>query len=219
MRLPVIIAIALASFSCSPATSSAQIFKRLTGQCYTDANGNTVCPQRAPLRLQQSHPANVYQSQTYVYESYPTVSYGSSGSSMGSAGSTPTVAPSLPSAGTASVLRKSDFRASLMKAAKAAREKGEITAAQYFKIAAMSRIPKVAANLEAAMQEAAIEEGLASATGQIDWDAIIEFIEKLIPLIIQLIDLFSANLPSKFDPTLEQSYAFSPPDSFLRAAA
>lgn len=101
----------------------------------------------------------------------------------------PTVAPPVEAA---SIIDRSKFRAALMKAARNACAKDKITVAEYFKIAAMSRVPKVLANLEASIHEAAIEEGIATAQAP-DWDAIIDFIEKLIPLIIQLIDLFSVN--------------------------
>ncbi len=134
-----------------------------------------------------------------------TTGYGSAGSfSVGSRDSDGAVITSLGSTGGVSVVtsttttstevttlaRRSDFRKALMDAAKASREKGEITVAEYFKIAALSRIPKVLANLEASVHEAAIEEGIATVQAP-DWGAIIDFIERLIPLIIKLIDLFS----------------------------
>lgn len=102
----------------------------------------------------------------------------------------PTVAPPVEAA---SILDRSKFRAALMKAARKARAEGTITTAEFFKIAAMSRLPKVLANLEASVHEAAIEEGIAT-TQAPDWDAIIEFIERLIPLILQLIELFSSDV-------------------------
>lgn len=211
------------------------------GQCYIDANGNQVC-RTGPVRkvIQSIAPASRVSQAPTVY-SYPAISgttitygsavntYGSTGSSAivvsgGSSGTavtaTPTPAPDVNQASvlqTNSLARKSDFRKALMQAAKAAREKGEITTAQYFKIAAMSRVPKVLANLEASMHEAAIEEGLAT-TAAVDWDAIIEFIEKLIPLIIQLIDLFSSNMPPNADLTLERAYVFAPPPELFIAA-
>lgn len=197
MRLPAFLVLVL----CFGQVSFGQIFPRapwnkssVQSGCYTDANGNQVCPSSvttvetvAPVVRPFRYPS--VSSTTY---SYPSVSYGSSGSSVVSGGSSGSMVyhESQPSEASVSILRRNDFRKSLMEAARSARQKGEIDAAQFFKIAAMSRIPKVAANLEAAIHEAAIEEGIATANA-IDWDAIIEFIERLIPLILKLIDLFS----------------------------
>jgi hypothetical protein len=61
---------------------------------------------------------------------------------------------------------------------------------EYFALSAASRNPRVLEKMQAAVHEAAIEEGLAS-TQAIDWSSLIDFIEKLIPIIIKLIDLFS----------------------------
>ena len=83
-----------------------------------------------------------------------------------------------------------DFRKSLLEAARKARQAGEITPMEYFALSAASRNPRVLEKMQAAVHEAAIEEGLAS-TQAIDWSSLIDFIEKLIPIIIKLIDLFS----------------------------
>lgn len=82
------------------------------------------------------------------------------------------------------------FRRSLLEAARNARKSGDITAAQFFILSAASRNPNVLDKMQQAVHEAAIEEGLATAQA-IDWSSLISFIEKLIPIIIQLIDLFS----------------------------
>ncbi len=82
------------------------------------------------------------------------------------------------------------FRRSLLEAARNARKSGEITSIQFFMLSAASRNPNVLDKMQQAVHEAAIEEGLATAQA-IDWNGLISFIEKLIPIIIQLIDLFS----------------------------
>lgn len=82
------------------------------------------------------------------------------------------------------------FRRSLLEAARNARKSGEITSIQFFMLSAASRNPAVLDKMQQAVHEAAIEEGLAT-TQAINWDGLISFIEKLIPIIIQLIDLFS----------------------------
>jgi len=220
MRSPSILAAAIVCLMALP--SFGQLFpnapwnRSAQSGCYTDASGNTVCPGSV-----KSVTRTVVESPMVTYPSVSSsVTYGSTGgaavsngSSGGVAAGVPTVAPA---ADQVSVLsRRSDFRTALMAAAKESRQKGEISVAEYFKIAAMSRLPKVLANLEASIHEAAIEEGLAT-TQAPDWNAIIEFIQKLIPLIIQLIDLFGSNtdaaglnevqyasLQPRFDPLLE----------------
>lgn len=82
------------------------------------------------------------------------------------------------------------FRRVLLAAAQKARDAGDITSAQYLLLSFASRSPRVLEQIQGAVHEQAIEEGLATAQA-IDWDALINFIEKLIPIIIQLIDLFS----------------------------
>ena len=94
--------------------------------------------------------------------------------------------------GEQSILKRSDFRQTFLKALKQAREKGEINAFQHGRLVVASLRPRELANIQAWVHENAIQEGLAT-TQAPDWNAIIEFIERLIPLIIQLIDLFGSN--------------------------
>lgn len=81
------------------------------------------------------------------------------------------------------------FRKSLMQAASNARKSGEISLKQYFAIAAASRNPARLEEFKQAAHETAIEEGVATVQA-VDWDKLIGFLEKLIPLIVQLIGLF-----------------------------
>jgi len=223
MRSPSILAAAIVCLMALP--SFGQLFpnapwnRSAQSGCYTDSNGNTVCPGsvRSVTRTVVQSPVVTYPSVSSSVSS--SVTYGSTGGaavSNGSGGVAAGVPTLAPAADQVSVLsRRSDFRTALMAAAKESRQKGEISVAEYFKIAAMSRLPKVLANLEASIHEAAIEEGLAT-TQAPDWNSIIEFIQKLIPLIIQLIDLFGSNtdaarlnevqyalLQQRFDPSLE----------------
>jgi hypothetical protein len=71
------------------------------------------------------------------------------------------------------------FRRSLLAAARQAKEEGSITSMEYFLLSASSRSPKVLEQLQAAVHEAAVEEGVAS-VGAIDWDSLVDFITKLI---------------------------------------
>lgn len=81
------------------------------------------------------------------------------------------------------------FRRSLLAAARQSHQSGAISLGQYFAIINASRKPAVLAELQSSVHEYAIEEGVASATA-IDWDKLIGVIEKLIPIIIQLIGMF-----------------------------
>lgn len=83
-----------------------------------------------------------------------------------------------------------EFRRELMAAAREARAAGDITIAEYFKLAVATRSPALCDNLMAAAHEAAIEEGLAT-TQAIDWEGLADFLERLVPIIIQLIELFT----------------------------
>ena len=89
--------------------------------------------------------------------------------------------------------RKLTFRQALMKAASNAHHNGEITILQYFALARSSLNPAKLAEMQQSVHESAVQEGLATATA-IDWNKLIEFIEKLIPIIIKLIDLFGYTL-------------------------
>jgi hypothetical protein len=110
---------------------------------------------------------------------------------------TPVLAPSLPAE--ASILAKrSDFRQVFLKALRQARDKGEISAFEHGRLVVASLRPRELANIQAWVHENAIQEGLASAQAP-DWNAIIDFIERLIPLIIKLIDLFGSNSSASFD--------------------
>jgi hypothetical protein len=84
---------------------------------------------------------------------------------------------------------RATFRKSLLAAGRKARDSGQITGLEFFLLSAASRNPTTLEKMQAAVHEAAIEEGLAT-TQAIDWDSLIEFIEKLIPIIIKLIELF-----------------------------
>lgn len=89
--------------------------------------------------------------------------------------------------------RKLTFRQALMKAAGNAHRNGDITILQYFAVARSSLNPTRLAEMQQAVHESAVQEGLATVTA-IDWDSLIAFIEKLIPIIMKLIDLFGYNM-------------------------
>ena len=82
------------------------------------------------------------------------------------------------------------FRRSLIAAARQARDKGTITTMEFFVLTAASRNPVALERMMGAVHEAAIEDGVASVNA-VNWDQLLAFIEKLIPLIVKLISLFS----------------------------
>jgi len=142
--------------------------------------------------------------QSKSYGSTGSASYGSSGSSFRVGSVLPdgsvvtsigsTIDPAIAQAAEAGIQAlgigdRVKFRRALLQAARQARDAGEITAGQFFLLSAASRNPNVLEKMQGAVHEAAIEEGLAT-TQAPDWDGLISFIEKLIPLIIQLINLF-----------------------------
>lgn len=89
--------------------------------------------------------------------------------------------------------RNLTFRKALMKAAGNAHRNGEVTILQYFAVARSSLNPTKLAEMQQSIHEAAVQEGLATVTA-IDWDSLIAFIEKLLPIILKLIDLFGYNM-------------------------
>lgn len=163
--------------------------------------------------MKQSLPVP-YAAASYAMPQVAVKSFGSTGSmarSYGSSGSLvvggldpqghvivsigSTVSPEIAQAGTSTIETLSigdrrDFRKALLAAGRQARDAGEISSMEFFALSAASRSPRVLEKMQAAVHEAAIEEGLAT-TQAINWDGLINFIEKLIPIIIKLIDLFS----------------------------
>ena len=87
------------------------------------------------------------------------------------------------------------FLASVEKAAMAARRNREIGAIQHWRIQAALRRPRTAARIYAGVVDEALAagqvDGLADTDG-FDWDSILAFIEKLLPLILKIISIFSA---------------------------
>lgn len=196
MRFP---AIAVVLFVAMCQASFAQMFPNAPWNrsgCYQDSSGNAVCNGVSQAVVTVAPAPAV----TYSYPSVSSsVSYGSSGGMAVSNGCCGGVAVSAvptaaPDPNQVSVLaRRSDFRQAFLKAVKEAREADQITALQHGRLVIASLRPRELANIEAWCHENAVQEGLATPSA-IDWDNLISFIEKLIPLIIQLIDLFGSNV-------------------------
>jgi hypothetical protein len=189
-----------------PTVCEAQIFRNAPWNrsaqsgCYTDSNGNTVCPGAAKS-VTYSYPSvssAPMQSPAYYPAVSSTTSYSSTGGSTGtivsygSTGSAVVATPTkAPDPNEVSILsRRSDFRQAFLKAVKQARQDDKITALQHGRLVVASLRPRELANIQAFLHENAVQEGLATPAA-IDWDNLIDFIERIIPLILQLIDLFS----------------------------
>ena len=99
-------------------------------------------------------------------------------------------------------LKVNKFRQSLLKAADAAAKSGEIKRVDVMRLRVASLSPAFLAQAErlAVIQMAfsgeevpTLDDGKID-VAKIDWDALILFLEKLIPLILQLIDLFAISI-------------------------
>lgn len=108
----------------------------------------------------------------------------------------PTVAPMAPMAVTQDAtdaafipVMRSDtakFRKNLLEAARLARRSGDISMFQHLAIIRASRNVKELERLKGDIHELAIEDGMATIQA-IDWDMLLSFIEKLLPIILKLI--------------------------------
>lgn len=78
------------------------------------------------------------------------------------------------------------FRKNLLEAARLARRSGDISVFQHLAIIRVSRNVKELERLKGDIHELAIEDGMASIQA-IDWDKLLAFIEKLLPIILKLI--------------------------------
>lgn len=78
------------------------------------------------------------------------------------------------------------FRKNLLEAARLARRSGDISIFQHLAIIRVSRNVKELERLKGDIHELAIEDGMATIQA-IDWDNLLSFIEKLLPIILKLI--------------------------------
>lgn len=81
------------------------------------------------------------------------------------------------------------FRRSLKAATRNQVAAGNITPGQAMLLNGLAFFPAKCDAVMAAVHDAAIEEGLAT-TAAIDWDGLASFIERILPIILQLIQLF-----------------------------
>lgn len=122
----------------------------------------------------------------------------------------PAMAPLLPQSASGVIAGRRDFRQVFLDAATQALRDKEINRFQHGRLIISSLRPRELANIQAWVHQNAIQEGLATAASP-DWEAIIAFIKELIPLIVQLIDLFS-----QVQPHLEAQYVLRNPSMDLQ---
>ena len=85
------------------------------------------------------------------------------------------------------------FVESVLKAANKARKDREIGLVQHWRIQAAVRRPRTAAKIYAGVIDEGLAAGVLGAEGEVDgfdWDSLLAFIEKLLPLILQIISMF-----------------------------
>ena len=86
------------------------------------------------------------------------------------------------------------FADSVVRAATAARKDREIGLFQFWRIQAALRSPRQLARIYAGVIDEAMSAGLCMGDMEadgFDWNSLLAFIEKLLPLILQLISIFS----------------------------
>lgn len=90
---------------------------------------------------------------------------------------------------------RKEFRTALMEAAEAAHEEGSITRGQRMVIRAATLVPGVRHRLEEAIKAEAMAGGELEAGDVddrgLDFSSLVEFMKQIMPLILQLIALFS----------------------------
>lgn len=85
----------------------------------------------------------------------------------------------------------SNFRPALIAAAEEAARDGQITRSELFKIRILSLFPRKLAELEECCTAQAVSTGVAQNAGAIDWAALLEFIKGLLPIILQILQIFA----------------------------
>jgi hypothetical protein len=83
------------------------------------------------------------------------------------------------------------FRKALISTAEQAVKSGEISRVELFKLRVATMNPKVLKQMHQACAEQVLSDGKAKSFSAIDWSKLIEIIKELLPVILQIISLFS----------------------------
>ncbi len=112
-------------------------------------------------------------------------------------GVTVVVAPTVSEPSQASL---TGFRKTLITAAEQSCKAGDITRLDLFKIRVASLNRGVLKQMHQAVSEQAIHEGVMKSVGAPDWSAFLDFIKQLLPIIMEIIKMFSgASIPTSHD--------------------
>ena len=84
-----------------------------------------------------------------------------------------------------------EFRAALLKSGEQAVKSGELSRLDLMRLRLATMSPKMLATAHQFAAEQCLSDGLCASYGAINWDQLLAFIKELIPLILELIKLFS----------------------------
>jgi len=84
-----------------------------------------------------------------------------------------------------------EFRAALLKSGEQAVKAGELSRLDLMRLRLATMSPKMLSAAHQFAAEQCLSDGLCASYGAIDWNQLLAFIKELIPLILELIKLFS----------------------------
>lgn len=84
-----------------------------------------------------------------------------------------------------------EFRATILKAGEQALKAGELSRLDLMRLRLATMAPKVLEKMHQAAAEQVLSDGLCASYGAIDWTQLIAFIKEILPIILELIKLFS----------------------------
>ena len=84
-----------------------------------------------------------------------------------------------------------EFRAAVIKSGEQAVRSGELSRMDLMRLRLATMSPKVLEKMHQAAAEQVLSDGMAASYGAIDWNQLLAFIKELLPIILELIKLFS----------------------------
>jgi hypothetical protein len=181
-RLSLFVMLAASAF-CNQ--SDAQIFRRLFGGSHQVCEGNCATSATVTQSVVQWHTVQPQESLAVVQN-------------------LPTLAPPLPSVDThiglaaeSKAIESSEeqnnaaFRRSLITVSREALHEGKINRLEFSRIVVSSLMPQRLAQLRAVATENAVSEGLIPVGATPDWNAFLAFLKELIPIILEIIKMFT----------------------------
>lgn len=104
---------------------------------------------------------------------------------------TPTVESESIPMGEPSAKSLKEFRSTILKAGEQAVKAGELSRLDLMRLRLATMAPRVLEQIHQAAAEQVLSDGLSASYGAIDWTKLLAFVKELIPLILELIKLFS----------------------------